>query len=165
MDQLYKLVFDSDSAKRASVGEISVNDHWQAVQAALNVPQPEMGGVQAQFWQGDQVDYDLVDYIRSLRRRYKVAMLSNAWDDLRTVLMEKWKIGDAFDEIVISAEVGLAKPDARIYQLVLDRLGVAPEEAVFVDDFKRNIEAAQALGLHTVHFRSAEQACGNWSTC
>jgi epoxide hydrolase-like predicted phosphatase len=158
VDSLYKLVFDSESARRASVGEISVIDHWQAVQAALNVPPAEMGGVQAQFWQGDQVDYALVDYIRSLRGRYKVAMLSNAWDDLRTVLSERWKIADAFDEIIISAEVRLAKPDARIYQLALERLGVSAGEAVFVDDFSRNIAAAQELGLHTVHFHSPEQA-------
>jgi HAD superfamily hydrolase (TIGR01509 family) len=60
--------------------------------------------------------------------------------------------------VIISAEVGLAKPDPRIYQLALERLGVDPPEAVFVDDFLRNVEAARAAGLHAVHFKGPEQA-------
>jgi putative hydrolase of the HAD superfamily len=77
---------------------------------------------------------------------------------MRQVLTERWKIADAFDELIISAEVGIAKPDPRIYHLALERLGVAAGEAVFVDDFLENIDAAQALGLHTVHFRNPDQA-------
>jgi len=157
-DALYKLVFDSESAARATVGEMSADEHWQVVTTALGLPLSEMSSLQAQFWLGDRVDDELVDYLRSLRGRYKTALLSNAWDDLRQVLEERWKIADVFDVLAISAEVGLAKPDARIFQLVLERLAMLPEETVFVDDFKHNVEAAQALGIHTVHFRSSEQA-------
>ena len=100
----------------------------------------------------------LIDYIRALRPRYKTALLSNAWDDLRGVLVDEWGIADAFDELVISAEVGLAKPDARVYLLTLERLGVAPAEAVFVDDFLHNVEGAQAVGIHAIHFQDSNQA-------
>ncbi len=100
----------------------------------------------------------LVDYIRSLRPRYKTALLSNAWSDFRGVLSERWKITDAFDEMVISAEVGIVKPDARIYRLALERLQVAPHELVFVDDFIENIDGGKAVGLHTIHFRTPQQA-------
>jgi putative hydrolase of the HAD superfamily len=74
------------------------------------------------------------------------------------VVAETWKFADAFDEMVISAEVGLVKPDPRIYQLAVDRLGVAPADAVFIDDFSRNVEGAQAVGLHAIHFRNPQQA-------
>jgi epoxide hydrolase-like predicted phosphatase len=63
-----------------------------------------------------------------------------------------------FDETVFSAEVGMAKPDARIYQLILNRLGVEPQEAVFVDDFIENVEGARHLGLHAIHFKNSPQA-------
>jgi HAD superfamily hydrolase (TIGR01509 family) len=50
------------------------------------------------------------------------------------------------------------KPDERIFRLALERLGITPGEAVFVDDFTENITGARAAGLHAIHFRSADQA-------
>jgi putative hydrolase of the HAD superfamily len=67
------------------------------------------------------------------------------------------KIDDAFDQLIISAEVGIMKPDARIYQLALEKLGVAPAEAVFVDDFAVNIEGARAVGMYAIQFTRPDQ--------
>jgi epoxide hydrolase-like predicted phosphatase len=113
--------------------------------------------VRAGFWGGDALDSHLVDYIRSLRPRLKTGLLSNAWDNLRRVVSDTWEIADAFDDIVISAEVGISKPDPRIYELAVLRLGVLPREAVFVDDFPHNIEAAQRVGLKGILFRNSDQ--------
>jgi glucose-1-phosphatase len=156
--QMYYLVFDSPSAQQASRGELTVSQHWEAVRQALGLPEAEIDRLSQEFWIGDRLDADLVAYIRSLRPRYQTALLSNAWDDLRGYLNGRWGIADAFNELVISAEVGVTKPDPRIYHLVLERLGVQPGEAVFVDDFKENIDAARALGIHAVHFQSCQQA-------
>jgi putative hydrolase of the HAD superfamily len=84
--------------------------------------------------------------------------LSNAWDDLRQMIEDVLQIEDAFDRLVISAEIGLVKPDLDIYRWVLDELGVMPSKAVFVDDFLHNIEGAQAAGMYAIHFRSSELA-------
>jgi HAD superfamily hydrolase (TIGR01509 family) len=65
---------------------------------------------------------------------------------------------DAFDEIVISAEVHMVKPDPRIYLHTLQRLGVGPRQAVFIDDMPRNVEGARSQGLHAVQFRGPAQA-------
>lgn len=157
-EQLVDLVFDSESAWQACLGKITSQAHWQAVQAALQLAPEEFPQARAEFWGGDFLDGELVDYLRALRRRRRTALLSNAWDDLRAAIENEWKIADAFDEMVISAEVGMAKPDPRIYRLALERLGVAPAEAVFVDDFPRNVEAARALGMQAILFLSAEQA-------
>lgn len=59
-------------------------------------------------------------------------------------------LGDLFDVVVESAVVGLRKPDPRVYELVCDRLGVAPTEAVFLDDLGVNCKAARALGMATI---------------
>ena len=72
-------------------------------------------------------------------------------------MINEWQIADVFDELIISAEVGVAKPDAGIYELTLERLNVAPSEAVFVDDFPRNIAGAQAVGMKAIHFRDSNQ--------
>jgi epoxide hydrolase-like predicted phosphatase len=158
MERLYGLIFDSQSASKATLGEISVDQHWENVRLGLGLTLEEFPEVRRLFWAGDRLDADLVGKIRSLRPRYKTALLSNAWSDLRRYLEDEWKIADAFDELIISAEAGMAKPEPEIFRLALSRLCVQPDQVVFVDDFPANIEAAQALGLNTVHFRSADQA-------
>ena len=157
--EMDKVVFNK-SSYRASIGEITAYEHWQYVMRSLDLPDSEIESFYAKFFGGDVVDENIIDYLRSLRSegKYTTALLSNAWDDLRELLINKWHIDDAFDEIFISAEMGVAKPDARIYEMVLEKLGVAPEECVFVDDFIENIEAARKLGMHGIHFQNVDVA-------
>jgi putative hydrolase of the HAD superfamily len=157
-EALSSLVFENPSSQQAALGQISVSQHWEAVGASLGLAPEALQAVQDEFWAGDVLDTSLVDLLRALRPRYQTALLSNAWDDLRQVLEQRLKILDAFDQVIISAEVGLIKPDERIYRLALERLGVGAGEAVFVDDFAHNIAAARLAGLQAIHFRSAEQA-------
>ena len=149
-DEVNELIFESESARRAPVGEITTQEHWETLRVELGLPAEEFHRVPKEFFGGDVLDEALIDYIRSLRPRYRTALLSNAWDDLRGVLINEWQIADAFDELIISSEVGVAKPDAGIYELTLERLNTEPFEAVFVDDFRRNIEGAQAVGIRYV---------------
>jgi glucose-1-phosphatase len=159
-EQMYYHVFDSPSAQQATVGKISATNHWETVRQALRLSHEEFPSVVDAFWAGDRLDTSLVDSIRALRPLYKTALLSNAWDNLRPALEQEWKIADAFDEVFISAEVGVAKPDPRIFELALSRLQVSPPEAVFVDDFLDNVTAARQLGIQAIHFRNSTQALG-----
>ncbi len=68
------------------------------------------------------------------------------------------QIPDTFDVVISSAQCRLAKPDPAIFRLTLEAVQAEPDEAVFVDDADKNIEAAAMLGIRTVHFRGAEQA-------
>jgi FMN phosphatase YigB (HAD superfamily) len=155
--KLEELVFRSEVAGRAYEGDAGIEDVWRAVGDQLGVSEDDLREMERDFWSGDRVDYALVDYIRSLRPMYQTALLSNAWLDLRDFITDAWKIADAFDHMTISAEVGMAKPDPRIYSLPLEGLNVAPKHAVFIDDFTVNIRAAQAVGLHAIHFKDPEQ--------
>jgi len=85
-------------------------------------------------------------------------LLSNAWDDLRPLLINLWKIDGIFDDIFISGEIKLAKPDPKIFQHVIAALDADPSTLVFVDDFIENIEAAREAGINAIHFRSREHA-------
>lgn len=157
-DELSQIVFDKESAQLATVGKITTEQHWETVRLKLGLTKEEFPTVPLEFWGGDNLDTDLVDYLRSKRPAYKTALLSNAWDDLRGVLEDSYQIADAFDVMVISAEVGVKKPDPQIYQIVLKRLHVAPSEAVFVDDFIENVEAARRQGMYALHFQYPDKA-------
>lgn len=154
---LEKLVFLGESGFNAQQGVIKVDQHWTNLQKMLNLSAEEIVAFQKEFWGGDSIDMDLVDYIRSLKKKYRTGLLSNAFSDLRKRLVESWKIADAFDEILISSEIGVTKPDPRIYHIALERFGAAPDEAVFVDDFLHNVEGARSVGMHAIQFRNPDQ--------
>jgi epoxide hydrolase-like predicted phosphatase len=154
-DDLDRIVFDSDSGIRASMGEISSADHWASVIKRLKRPASELSLIRDEFFAGDIVDRTLLEYIRSLHGKYKTGLISNAWSDLRDFIARE-KFGDAFDDMIISAEVGAMKPEPKIFQVALERFGVKPKEAVFVDDFYANIEGCEKVGMKGIHFRDAE---------
>jgi len=156
-EDLVKRVFENESSRQASIGLISEDDHWAAVIRNLNVPESETRAVRDAFFAGDIVDYALLDFMRGLRRKYKVGLISNAWSGLRPWIVSR-KFEDAFDAIIISAEIGVMKPDARIFQIALEKLGVSPSESVFLDDFPENVVGARAIGMQGIHFIQPEQA-------
>jgi epoxide hydrolase-like predicted phosphatase len=156
--ELENLVFDGDSGDRAQLGEISADEHWDNIRRILGLDAAGISEFRRQFWEGDQLDVELVNTIRRLRRSYKTGLLSNAFSDLRQVVTSILQISDAFDEMVISAEIHLMKPDARIYQHALQRLGVVAQETVFIDDMLRNVEGARRQGMNAIHFRQRSQA-------
>ncbi len=158
--EMDEIVFGSESSKRASLGKISEDEHMRLVLRSLNIPETdeEVSKFHAAFFGGDRVDENLIHQIRALRADYTTAILSNAWDGMRGYVEDRWQIADAFDEVFISAELGIAKPHPKIYKVVLDKLACAPQEAVFVDDFIENVEAARKLGMHGIHFQEPEQA-------
>ena len=150
-------VFSGESAEQASIGLISDDQHWRNVLRALNLPESEIPHFSEAFFAGDRIDPVLMSFLRSQRPMLKVGLISNAWLGLRGWITDH-KLDDAFDNLMISSEVGITKPDARIYLQALDKLNVRPEEAVMVDDMPSNIEAAKALGMYGIVFQNAEQA-------
>jgi epoxide hydrolase-like predicted phosphatase len=155
--QMDSFVFECETAALASVGKLTEVEHWLDVTRRLNRPAADMPHIRDTFFDGDNVDQDIVSLLRSLRATHKTGLISNAWDGLRPWIIGQ-KFDDAFDYMTISAEIGIAKPDARIYQFALEKFGVQPAQAIFVDDVERNIAGCEALGMHGVLFRTSQQA-------
>jgi epoxide hydrolase-like predicted phosphatase len=156
-ERLIDLVFDSATARRASIGQISEDEHWAALMRRFHLPESQARAVRDEFFAGDIIDIVLLDFLRLLRRKVKLGLVSNAWSGLRPWIISK-KFQDVFDAMIISAEVGVEKPDARIYRIALEKLGVAADESVFLDDFLENVKAARAVGMRAIHFARPEQA-------
>lgn len=155
-EDLSNLIFETKTSQLASLGQMTTDEHWAAVVQRLGKPASESTAIREEFFAGDVVDRDLVEYVRSLRPRYKTAVLSNAWPDAREYVIRQ-QFSDAFDALVISSEVGVMKPDPRIFQMGLEQLRVAAKEAAFVDDTVANVEAARSLGMRTILFRNPAQ--------
>jgi putative hydrolase of the HAD superfamily len=110
----------------------------------------------------EQLNTDLAQFVNDLRSHYKIATICNGGS--REAVNRKFRLGELVDLMLFDGEEGVAKPDTRIYQLALMRLGVQPHEVVFVDDKERNVEAAGRLGMSTVHFKSTAQAISEVQT-
>ncbi len=148
-----RLVFDCDAAIQATMGELPSEAVWEHVGKNLRLDAAQLEEFQRDFWSGDRLDPELVSLLKSLRPRYKTAILSNAWSNARESFTQMFHLDEVVDMFIISSEERLAKPDARLYQLAAERLGVAPAAAVLVDDLIANIEGARAAGMQAIHYR------------
>lgn len=105
-------------------------------------------------WRRAQVAIDAnITLVQALRPRYRCSVLSNADLSLRARLEQELRWHHLFDDIVVSAEVGMAKPKPEIFRLAAERLGLPSEACVFVDDWDQNVEAARAVGMQAVLHR------------
>lgn len=101
----------------------------------------------------------LIDYMRQLRKRgYRLAVCTNNVREWETRWRAMLPVDEIFDVIVDSARVGVRKPEPRIYEITLERLGTAAEATLFIDDVELNCEGARKVGINALRFRSTEQA-------
>ena len=155
--ELGRIVFGHKGDFRAQQGELTADQQWELAAAYLNVPPAEIPALRDQFFAGDALDRDLIAHIYQLKSRCYSALLSNAMEDLRQYLTEVWQVDDAFHHMIISAEVGSTKTWLTAKLISLERIGVEPGEAVFIDDTPANITAAQEAGMHGIVFKSPQQ--------
>lgn len=111
----------------------------------------------AKIAEGEVKDQALLDYILSLRKQYKTAMLSNIPAGSINRRFSYEELQRYFDAVVVSGEIGFAKPEVEAYEITADRLHVGPQECVFVDDRERYIEGAREAGMQTILYRSYAQ--------
>ncbi|HTK61105.1 MAG TPA: HAD family phosphatase [Pseudonocardia sp.] len=103
---------------------------------------------------------DIVQRVGELRGQgYRTLLLTNNIREYSGQWRAKLPVDELFEFVIDSSEVGMRKPEPRIFQLALDKLGVAPGEAVMLDDIAVNVEAARSLGMHAIHVGArAEEA-------
>lgn len=102
-------------------------------------------------------DEMLFSLMRELKNSHKISMISNisGSDRLKEILSPTHL--EVFDDIVLSGEIGIVKPDERIYRIATDNLQVEPEKCIFVDDSERNLLGAEQVGMRTVHYKNFKQ--------
>jgi putative hydrolase of the HAD superfamily len=143
----------------AGIGEVTeaqVRAHWQA---GLGLTDEQTDDLLADYWRWyvGTLDQELFDWFAALRPRFRTGILSNSGPGAREA-ERCWGFEEITDDIVYSHEVGLLKPDPRIFALTAQRLGVLPHEVVFLDDVPGHVEAARTAGWHAVVHRSTPES-------
>lgn len=138
--------------KQVDAGLADYDDFIHAVAALADVTE----ATARQEIESNVPDAQLFEYIRPLKAEYKIGMLSNAGANWLDKMFTPNQTA-LFDAVVLSYELGIVKPDARMYEAIASRLGVLPEECVFIDDQPRYLIGAQDIGMQTVLYENFEQ--------
>ena len=143
-----------------AVGSISEDDVHRRLGEVLGVDRARVDDFMAEMWEEylGTPNVELIAWFRELRPRYRTGIISNSFVGAREREQERYGFADLTDTVVYSHEVGVSKPDPRIYRLASERLAVAPEDMIFLDDVEENVDGARALGIRAVQFTDTRQA-------
>jgi epoxide hydrolase-like predicted phosphatase len=142
-----------ESSRLVDVGHISEREFYEKLSALSG---QTLESVRAIFSDTSLIDRDMVELIKGLHNNYKTGLLSNSSGEYLRPILEQHNLTRLFDEVVISSEVGLLKPDAEIFKHILHKLRVKPENAIFIDDNARYVDAASAIGIQAIVYTDTE---------
>ncbi len=133
---------------KASLGRFPVDIFWKKLGLAELYPD-----IQNDFLAGYFVlDPDFIVFAEKMMDKFNVALLSNNLKEWIDFAFKKFDLNKFFNTTLISADVGIRKPDERIYQMFFKLTGASPENCIFVDDKWDNLKAASELGINAVLF-------------
>jgi epoxide hydrolase-like predicted phosphatase len=165
--EFFERLRQSGLGRDANLGRVSEAEFAQALGRLYGLNQPTTAELLADLWDwyvGD-LNTEMADYFQRLRPRYRTAILSNAAAGGRHEEDRRYGFASMADVLVYSYEVGIEKPDRRIYEITCERLGVRPGEVMFLDDLEANVVAARQLGMRAVLFQSTTQAITEVEAC
>lgn len=147
-----------DILHQADYGLISTHQQLsQMLMEQLGVSPKE---VESYFWNISVRDEAVINWVKGLKSlgKYKIGMISNVGPEMFEKFFDKAEQKEMFDQVILSKDVGMAKPDVAIFELAAQRLVVKPSECVMIDDTPLNIEAAINAGMQGIQFITLGQA-------
>jgi epoxide hydrolase-like predicted phosphatase len=143
-----------------ATGTVTLDEVHRAIATRLGWDAATVQAFMGDLWTEylGTLNVELTGYFAGLRPRFRTGILSNSFVGARERECARYHFDELADVIVYSHEVGLSKPDPRVYELTWQRLGVQPEEMVFLDDVEPNVAAAAALGVRAVLFTDTARA-------
>ncbi|HEX6555816.1 MAG TPA: HAD family phosphatase [Ktedonobacteraceae bacterium] len=150
-----------------SLGKCSEEHVQRGLREILGMDQGQVDAFWHDLWEEylGTLNAPLAAYFSGLRPRYQTALLSNSFVGARSREQDRYHFAEMTDLIIYSHEVGIAKPERRIYELTCERLGVQPAEMIFLDDHERAVAAARECGIHAILFQETAQAIADIDAC
>lgn len=157
--EIFSLFFDSDITGFFEEGKISSQDFYLEVKErlGLKLDYSQFSLIWNEIFFLTEDNLAVYHLAKGLRKKYKVALLSNINILHFEYLKDNFSIFDIFHNILTSFELGLRKPDPLIYRKAIDVLGVSPDEVFYTDDRDELIAVASKLGIHSYVFRNFER--------
>lgn len=143
-------------------GRYTKETFWPLVLARLGLKEDAVINVEslnAEYVSSYQLFPEMLDVAKKLSANYNVSLLSNLTPDMRDNIRTKHNVQNYFplDTYSCDPDVGILKPDRDIYKIALKKIAMLPGQCLFIDDSKKNVDAAKAIGFETLLFESTEQ--------
>ena len=143
----------NEAYQAASLGHITSFEFWELVGfESADVPEIERKYLESSF----TLDSGFLSCAKALKARYGLALLSNDISEWSKYLRDFHGIEPFIDAAFVSGDLGVRKPDPKIFRIALDALGIQAYECVFIDDYPERVEAAGKLGIPSVLFNREE---------
>lgn len=144
----------AEASRLVDRGNIKMNEFYEKLAEASSL---SAKAIETDFEAFSKVDYELVDFIEQLHQNYLIGLLSNSDAGYLLPLLKRHKLEPLFNELLISSEAKVIKPEPEIFMLMLDRLGITANEAIFIDDNEHNTQAAEKLGIKSIPYETIEK--------
>ena len=148
----------SPLVKDICLGKIPEDTMWVMMTEKWHLNPALLDKIRRKLFSKRHLNQDILKLMAELQVNYQTAILSNAGDKTRQLMVDTFHLDRYVDEIIISAEEGVIKPDPRIFEIAMDRLDAEPETSLLLDDTQENITAARAFGMLAVRFINTQQA-------
>jgi HAD superfamily hydrolase (TIGR01509 family) len=136
-----------DLNKMSDHGFINRRDYVVAVAKLTGVSEAE---ILKAFASEYVINQPLIDHIRAIKSRYKIALLSNIGHEWMSDFFDEHQLHDLFDVVVMSSQEGVTKPNPLIFERTAERLGVTSDECIMIDDRQDNCDGAMTAGMHAL---------------
>lgn len=158
--------FERDAIKKlmreyysgAHIGDFrDMAEFFEKAKPSLNITVNEMNEIMEEVHSSKRIDPKMIELILLLKKKYKVALLTNFTSDLERFLKKMFDIYHIFDVVVNSYDIKTRKPEPGAFRHTLNKLELKPEETVFIDDKEINVEGAKQLGMRGIVYKDFDQ--------
>jgi len=157
-ETMWQYFYGGEEWERTKTGRWRKDQMWTALLSPLHlVTRESQDAFLEELLGGLGIKPEMEQILEQLVKTHRLAILSNASDDLEWLVNEDLGIGHYFSEIINSHRIGVAKPALETYQMALERLKVRPGELYFIDDQERNTRAAVSLGIRSHVFTTVDR--------
>ena len=153
--------------KDGMLGTISIEQVHAQIGERMGWDEAQVNAYMDDVWREylGTLNTELAEYFRNLRPRFKTAIISNSFAGAREKEAEHYQFDTICDLIIYSHEVGTRKPDPKIFELACERLGLQPNEIIFVDDHADAYASAVEMGMHCFEFKDNAQIIAEIEAC
>lgn len=144
---------DTEMWHQAESGEIPEDEFWKKLEEYYH---KSAGEIMQMLFEERELNIPLIEFLKSRKTQMKFGFINNGLSKLTEKLIGEWKLGEVFDVMIISSKEKLSKPDPKIFLLTCERLGVKPEECIFVGRKESYVDIAQSLGMRGFVYKDIE---------